>query len=472
MFHLGPIAVGSIDEWTPSPGSAIFWHPSPASLTTAREAPVSAVPVSYMQAQHLRGYREQLARGLDYSRLLVFSCDVPGRCDIGAITYLVNSHLRRHDTYRSWFEYNDASDIVRHTIRDPLDIDFVPTKHGELTTAELRDQIMATPNPLQWDCFAFGVIQGEDHFTFCASIDHLHVDAAIVGVMHVEFYLMYAALAEGDIPITLPGPGSYDDHCARQRRLTSALTLESPQVRTWIDFAENNDGSLPDFPLPLGDPLKRCGSDQLAVTLMDEQQTAQFESSCIAAGARFIGGVLACTALAEHELTGAETYYGLTPIDVRSARADLTAQGWFTGLIPITVGIAGVSFGEAARTAQASFDSGMDLAHVPYYRVLELAPWLSWPRPNYPVVNYFDAGVAPLSTFLTAGLNDANAGLYSDGRYSYQLCIYVFRDDARTTMMVMFPDNAIAKASVARYVATMKSVYARVADGRHRQCVA
>ena len=37
------------------------------------------------------------------------------------------------------------------------------------------------------------------------------------------------------------------------RQYTPRLTLEFPEVRAWIEFAENNDGTLPDFPLPLGD---------------------------------------------------------------------------------------------------------------------------------------------------------------------------------------------------------------------------
>ena len=55
--------------------------------------------------------------------------------------------------------------------------------------------------------------------------------------------------------------------------------------------------------------------------MLDEQQTARFESACTAAGARFVGGVLACSALAEHELTGTQTYYGLTPSDTRAPRS-------------------------------------------------------------------------------------------------------------------------------------------------------
>ena len=100
------------------------------------------------------------------SRLFIAAWDIAGRCDIRAMTYVINAHLRRHDTYRSWFEYQDAEHIVRRTIRDPADIEFVPTEHGEMTPAELRDHLLATPDPLQWDCFRFGIIQRADHFTF------------------------------------------------------------------------------------------------------------------------------------------------------------------------------------------------------------------------------------------------------------------------------------------------------------------
>ena len=162
--------------------------------------------------------------------------------------------------------------------------------------------------------------------------------------------------------------------------------------------------------------------------LMDAAQTERFESACTAAGARFIGGLFACLALVEHEFTGALTYYGLTPRDTRRTTDNFMTQGWFTGLVPITVPIAAASFGDAAWAAQASFDSGLDLAKVPYYRVLELAPWLSWPQPNFPVSNFLHGGAAPLNAVLAAAdLGYANnIGIYSDGRYSYQLTIYVF----------------------------------------------
>jgi hypothetical protein len=277
---------------------------------------------------------------------------------------------------------------------------------------------------------------------------------------------MYKALTDNNEPLALPDAGSFDDFCVQERQYTSELTADSPEVRAWIDFAENNDGSYPEFPLPLGNPLKPTVGDMVGQVLMDAEQTASFEAACTGAGTRFIGGIFACLAQVEHELTGAATYYGLTPRDTRRTSDNFMTQGWFTGLVPITIPIAAASFGEAAWAAQSSFDSGLTLAKVPYDRVLELAPWLDRPRPNFPVSNFFHGGAAPLNAVLAAAQSGYanNIGIYSDGRYSYQLTIYLFRYEDGLAMEVMLPDHPVAHKSVARYIEAMKSVCTRVAD--------
>lgn len=465
MF-IGSAKVGTIDDWAPDPGSVMSWHASPASLAKAREAPISAVPASYMQAQHLRGFCEFAARGLDYSRLVIGSWDEPGQCDIRAMSYVINAHLRRHDTYRSWFEYQDADHIVRRTIPNPADIKFVPAQHGEMTPTEWRSHVLSTPGPLQWDCFRFGIIQRADHFTFYVIVDHVHTDPILMAVLYMEIHMMYAAVVGGAAPIQLPEPSGYDDYCIRQHHFTSALTLESPQVRTWIEYAEKNAGTLPEFPLPLGDPSESCGGDVMLVQLMDGQHTARFESACIESGARFIGGVFACAALAQYQLTGLETYYGLTPTDMRRTPAELMSTGWFTGMIPVAVPVAATSFGETARAAQASFDANTDLAKVPFDRVLELAPWLGRPVRGFPMLSYLDAGLPPLSAVVASQLEGVNAGTYSDGRTPAHVCFWVGRLYDETSVIAFYPNNPIARESVTRYVDAMKSVFVSVAEGR------
>src|SRR6202043_4183641 len=102
---------------------------------------------------------------------------------------------------------------------------------------------------------------------------------------------------------------------------------------------------------PLGDPSKSTSSDMASELLMNTAQTQRFEAACGTAGARFVGGLFACLGLVEHEFTGALTYYGLTPRDSRTGAANFMTQGWFTGLIPITVPLAATSLLEAAYSA-------------------------------------------------------------------------------------------------------------------------
>jgi mycolipenoyl-CoA---2-(long-chain-fatty acyl)-trehalose mycolipenoyltransferase / long-chain-acyl-CoA---trehalose acyltransferase len=464
VVALGNVTLASINDWDRGPGSVVSWHPSPGALAKARQAPISSVPPSHQQARHIHNFCEHAPRGFDMSRLCIMAWDIVGRCDIRAMTFAINAHLRRHDTYRSWFECNDAKHIVRHTIREPADIEFVPTRHDEIPSADWRDHVLATPDPLHWDCFRFWIIQRSDHFTFCACIDHLHVDAMFTSVVFAEFHMMYAHLMDGKGPIPLPDPGSYDDYCVRQREFTSALTSESPEVRAWIQFFENNGGTLPDCPVSLGDGSGSCGL--MAVPLLDERQTAEFENICMAAGARFSGGVFACAALAEYELTGAETYYGIIATDTRSTPADFMTTGWFTGFVPITVPITGSSFGDTARDAQESFDSAKELGRVPWGRVLELVPWLRMPQGRVPLLFYLDAGIPPLSAFVSSQLDGLNARAYHDGRVPTRFDIRVNRFEKETHAVVLFPNNPVARESVIRYLAALKSVYVRVAEDR------
>jgi hypothetical protein len=461
-------ALEAIHDWDDAPGQLVSWGPSRSTVTKANEAPVSDVPASYQQAQHLRSYREHVARGTEMARMTIPAWNIEGRCDIRAMTYVINAYLRRHDTYRSWFEFAEDDRVVRRTIRNPKDIKFVATDLGEKTSAQWREHILATPSPLHWDCFRFGIIQRDDHFTFYMSVDHVHVDAMFLGLAFVEIHMMYAALVGGGAPIPLPEAGSYDDYCVRQRKFTSALNTDSPQVRRWIKFAQGNNGTLPQFPLPIGDPSVPCEGDLLTVDLMDNDESDRFESACTDAGVRFIGGVFAAVALAEHQLTGAETYHVITPTSTRSTHAEMMTTGWFTGTVPITVPVTATSFAETARAAQVSFDSGIDLAHVPFDRVLELASdrGVRAPDPGVPMISYLDATLAPLSPAVIAEWNGLKGKIYSEMGAAHQVGMWINRFGNGTSVTVAFPNNPIARESITRYLDAMKAVFTRVLAGR------
>lgn len=464
MLEVGKVKVKSVHDWIPDPGSVVSWGPSPATLAKVAAAPIDPTPASYMQAEHLRSWHEFAAQGVEMSRLAIATWEIPGQCDIRAMTHVINAHLRRHDTYHSWFDYIDGDTIVRHTVDNPAAIKFVPTEHGDMTPAQWQHLASATPSPLQWDSFRFMIIQHAGHFTFCVSIDHINVDATFPSVLLPEVHMMYAALVNGGAPIALPKAGSYLDYCRRQDRYLSSLTVESPEVKAWIDYFESNSGTLPECPVSLGDGSGICNF--ASTTLLDDKQTAAFESVCVEAGSRFSGGVFACAALVEHELTGADTYYGYVVTDIRTTPEDFMTSGWITGFVPITVPV-GSSFDETVRVAQASFDSGRELAKVPVGRVLQLAPWLRRPERRVPLLFHIDLGIPPFSALVTEKLEGLNARIYQDGGAPAQFDIRVTRLENETRAVVMYPDNPVARASVTEFLAVLKSVYVRVAERRY-----
>ncbi|MGB3481280.1 MAG: condensation domain-containing protein [Mycobacterium sp.] len=467
------VAIRAIHDWMGEPGAVVSWHPSPASLAKVKGAPVSDVPVSYQQAQHIRGYLSHVAEGTEMARLNIPAWDIQGQCDLRAMTHVINSYVRRHDTYHSWFEYsadgvNDEGTILRHTVRNPKDIKLVPTEHGEMTPVQWREHVLSTPDPLTWDCFNFGIIQRSDHFTFYISVDHVHTDAMFMGLVLVEIHMMYLALVDGAAPLQLPPAGSYADYCVRQEAYTSALTLDTPAVRGWVEFFQRNNGTMPRFPLPLGDFSVPCTGDMITVQLLDSEQAEKFEAACMDTGARFSGGVIACAALAEYELTGNDTYNIITPTTTRNSQSEFMTTGWFTGLVPMSIEVG--SFAETARAAQHAFDSGMHMKDVPHERVFELAEGtdlgLTTPEPGTPMLSYLDAGLPPLSPAVIAQWEGMNGKVFSDSRSAYQVGMWVNRTERETAVTVAFPNNPIARESVIRYVDAMKAVYTRVAEGR------
>lgn len=460
------VAIKAIQDWIGVSGDVVSWHPSPRSRAKVAKAPVSSVPVSYQQTQHIQAFRTHRSRGTEMARLNIPAWDIPGVCDVRAMTHVINAYLRRHDTYHSWFEISDSGDVVRRTVENPKDIAFVATSHGPMSAVQWREHVLDTPGPLQWDCFSFGVIQRTDHFTFYIAVDHVHTDAMFMGLVLVEIHAMYAALASGFGPLPLEPVGRYDDYCIRQRSQLSAVTVETPAVKDWIAFAERNDGTMPRFPLPLGD-FEGSG-DLMTVRLMDKSQSDRFESACTAAGARFIGGVFACAGIAQYRMTGRSDYHVITPTTTRRTPEEFRTTGWFTGVVPVSAPVGSDSFAETAKAAQHSFDSRQSLADIPFDRVLEVARdefGLRPADPGVPMVSFLDAGLPPLSPEVIAEWERMNGKVYSDARCAYQVSFWVNRGERETTVTFAFPNNDVARDSVTRYVEAMAAVYLEIADG-------
>jgi mycolipenoyl-CoA---2-(long-chain-fatty acyl)-trehalose mycolipenoyltransferase / long-chain-acyl-CoA---trehalose acyltransferase len=455
------VALGSINGWQPGEGPVITWRASAAARAAARNAPRNDLAPSYQRARHLRAAHEAKAQGAQLPRLMVVAWDIPGVCDIPTMTGTINAHVRRHDAYHDWFNFENGV-LVRRTIDDPAAIGFVPMEFGYLTAEQIRKHALTmTPGPLEWDCFAFGIIQHPDYFTFYASIDHLHIDGMSAGLIFFDIHLMYQHLSQtGAEAAPAPQVASYRRYAARQHEQVAALTPSSPGIRGWIDFARDTRGEWPSFPLPVGDGGPGNKGNFLTVDLLDAAGTDSFEAACRAAGARFSGGVLACAAFAEHEFTGNDTYHGFTSYDTRTPGVDSMTVGWFANLVPVTVPICTATFAEAARAAQESYDNAKPLARVPIERALELAAPLQLgiqpPTAKAMMVSFMDFRKIPAFDLF----EQTNWGTYADNLSHGGINLWINRQTDKTTATISFPDNAEARKSVHRYLAALTQAFA------------
>ncbi|BBY21823.1 condensation domain-containing protein [Mycobacterium stomatepiae] len=455
--------LGTVDDWT-AEGTVVSWSPTATTYACAAGAQAHPAPVSYQQSQHLRYYRRQVSRGRDIPRLCIGAWEIDGTCDIEAMTHAVNSHVRRHDTYHDRFAFCDNDKIHRYVIPNPDVITLAPKDLGMMEPMQIRKLLLDTPDPLRWDCFTFGIVQGEDRFTVLIAIDHLRADGMSAGVIFLDIQTAYFTALQNDGATLIPA-ASHREYSANQRAYTAGLSEESPETQSWRAFLAANDGGLPKFPLELGDATPDTAGAIDVFDLIDDDQGRRFEAACRAVGTRFSGGVFACAALAEYRLTGAATYFGLTPFDNRRNPDHALTVGWLASFVPLAIPTAGASFDEVAHAAQASFDENTALGAVPLYHLLETLDGSSGdievPDRPVPMLSYIDIRKLPFGD----DYGDLRAGIWGDNRLSETVCMWVNRMRDKTQLVVAYPGTEIARKSVLRYVETMRAEFTRVSDG-------
>lgn len=461
------VSFGLIDEWQPRPGRLTSWTAAPSAVAAAAQATVHAVPPSHQQEEYLRAARRNESAGFRFSRLCLIAFDIQAPLDPTALTTALTTFLRRHDTFSTWFSFEDDGGVVRRAF-DPQDIDLVFTEHGEFTTSgQIRDHVQAqTPGPSQWDCFTFGAIEWDGGFTVYCAVDHLNTDGISQAITCVDLMTLYMNAAFGmDTPVS--PVGSYLEYCDRERTISRELSWDSPHVQRWIELVQGQGGRLPRFPLPLGkeDSDTHTRSAHLTTTVFDEAAAQRFESVCRDSGANVTAGLMAVAALAYLEFTGDSEYLGMTPKSTRQAGPELNSVGWFTSLIPVPLTVGrDARFTEVAAAAARSYDAGKELTDVSFHRVLELvrpgdgisvAP--GW---SVPMISYIDVRKLPGVEMFDA----INGCLYGNRGSSEEVFIWINRFQDATSMTFLYPDTAIATHSVREYTEKFVGIMEAVAS--------
>ena len=457
-----------LQEWSGPPAALTLWLPTAAARECARQASASPVPPSYEQEQHLRAFRACAARGEEMARLLIVVWEETGRCDLRAMTHVLNAHLCRHDTYHSRFAA-EGDVMRRHVLADPPPVLLETVGVGDVNAGDWRRHVMATPTPFKWDCFRFGILQRPDGFTFFASIDHLHADSTLIAFLMEEVHMAYAALIDGEPPPRLGAAGCYLDYCIDQRQRTEALTRVAPGVSAWVDFLERNAGRMPAFRLQLGISDNHCLAEHLNVEILDPSAMAAFEAACLAAGARVIGGVLAVAALAERTLAGPGHYAVVTPTTTRKSPEAFRTMGWCMGVVPVDFAAQEGGFGELAVAAQRSFDTHLPLSAIPIERVLELTASMPTIRPTATggvMLSYMDVNLPPMSAHIAGQWQQRLGRVYINQGMAAQVALWFFRTETGLSLTAAYPANAIAAKSMQRYIGALRETFVQASAGR------
>ncbi|MFE3442772.1 condensation domain-containing protein [Nocardia sp. NPDC059180] len=452
---------GFFDDWHPQPGVLTAWTPTEATRAAVAVAPLHPSPPSYTQREYLRTAHRSSGARARASRLCMVSFDVHAAPDIAALTRAFTAFVRRHDTFWSRFAVDDDQVVARHVVA-PEGIELTATDHGRFDTADsIRDFVQEhIPDARSWDCFGFGVIDRGDAFTVYAAVDHLHTDGVGQALTCTDLLTLYGCeLSEQAI-----GPAQVGGHlayCTREDELNSALTAQSPQIRRWLEVLHRNGGDMPSFPLPLGasaEPGFSRGA-QITLPLMNGAEAERFELTCARNNGRFLGGLLAALALTEHELTGSDRYFVLSPANTRTAAEEVASIGWYTNLVPLATDLpANPRFSTLVARTQHAVDDAKDLTHVSPHRVLELAGpadgihtapgWAAM------MMSYIDVRkIAGVEMF-----DLINGGMFANRAAPGQVYVWFNRFPDVTTFSLLFPDTVVAHDSVERYIKTLCSI--------------
>lgn len=455
-----------LSDWTGPPATLTIWHPSSKSIAAAKTAPLSPIPPSYEQAQHLEAFFASNQRQEEMSRLLIVVWDEQGQCDHRVMTEVITNHLRRHDTYHSWFEKKDNA-IFRHVLKDPETIAMEPSTFGEATAEDWQRLIADTPGSFEWDCFRFGILQRATSFTCFACIDHLHADSSVIAFLTEEIHSCYGSLLAGNGLPTLAQPGRYVEYCSAQHQRAANMTLSDPSVSAWVSFMLRNDGRIPTFPLPLGTLEDRSLAEYLHEQILDDIEVTRFESLCYTAGARMIGGLLACAAQTDGELTGNTRYSVITPTTTRKSAQSFRMTGWCMGVVPIDFEIGQCAFPELAVKAQDTFNSRTALARVPIERVFELTAHLHQIRPlatGGVMLSLMNMNRFALNANIASNWHNANGRSFINQGSAAQVGLWFFQTKRGLTLTAAYPSNPIARASMKDYVEALKASCRRVVN--------
>ncbi|MBV6700358.1 hypothetical protein KV557_25175 [Kitasatospora aureofaciens] len=434
-------------------GRLVFWTPTARASAWADDPRAPAL----VHEHHVRSAAARGPQQVDPAWIGV-SFGV-GRIGRHRLARAFSAWLRQHEHLRSRLE-----PTPEHWVRRTLPANAVALRQEEIGVfadgAPVRRQIEAffdRVSPLGWPQVVFATVEGADGVTVFAGADHGVVDGYTLAMVPGQIRGLLAGGAED-----VPGP-TFLDFGAEEPNLVERLPMRPEHADRWRTLLRGESGGTPAFPLPLGAceaPHTQVSTDQW---LLDAPAAARFAAASRAGGGTTAAGLMACLALAAAKVAGKRQLSVVTLANTRPDRWR-AAPGWFVGLQPVRIPTApGAAFEDTVALATAELRRhrpglGSSPAHIGRLLRREI-------RPRF-VVSYLDVrrveGTPP---------QQEDTMLRSRIHSPAEVYMWLTRSERGVHLTTRFPDTAVARANVARFVQAAEQAAAqaatRVADG-HR----
>ncbi|NRQ51468.1 GNAT family N-acetyltransferase [Aeromicrobium stalagmiti] len=411
--------------------------------------PGRQLPVSFDQRRHV-GAGDRPGSWMAIS----FRLGEPVSRDALAAAWL--AVVARHGTLRSVFVAGDDGEP------DLREVDVLPgtwTEHpiapGQAVNDALRDQLDSACTPYATPSHRLSVLETATGPTVVIAADHSHVDMWSMLVI-VRDLLTALADAHGGRASSLVATPAFADH--------SAALRDRPQApeevhRRWREILEASGGTMPRFPLSLGDPVMHPERVEVR-DVLDVDDSAAFSAQARADGVSTLALAVSAMTGVTRELAGT-SLRAVFPVHSRYEPAWHDSVGWF-----ITNSVL-ESADPAPAACAAAVKEAVQLGSWPLEEILQ--PWGGMPEaPGMFAISWLDLRRLPVRVD-AAGLEAQyiGAAIRTDG-----VMLWFILDESGLHLRCRYPDTTQARTHVGAWldllVARLRGIAGASAGGSLR----
>lgn len=466
------LPAGTVTSWTPR-ADAGRWQQDPRDLSPGHEA-------------HLRDSEP----GSWIGSVL----RVPGPYEPEPLRRAIHAWMSRHEVLRTtvtrdgsgWRRVTAPAEAV--SVRDLV--------VGDLSAAQvttLLPSLLADVSPTAWPhCVLASVVPEPgtpgDGFVLAFGADHSVMDAYSQLLWFEEIVSLYDAARRGvpDTELRALEVGSHVDFSAEDRKLAMTLAREGEPVRRWLDFLG------PDAAFPRYAGITRPAADAAEAArpqasrsewLADVDQTDDLSARSRARGASAQSGVLAAFAHAARRVHGLDRLRFVLPMHTRYAPQHAAAVGWYVGLCPVDLDLAGTgpllrpvdggtavvdgdALTAAVERAHAAVAAGKPLVRYSFARVAELGGIAD--SPHF-AVSYVDTRFVPGAERWSSW---AARTLRSPAYGTDELYLWFLRTHDGLNVSTRYPDTPEAHAAMDALIAELRACFRAFGSAGLREAVA